>query len=135
MSAITIGAFLLAVNLNAQVVVVLGLVGGFLTPPLLTSGPDNPGMLFGYVALLNAGIAAVALRKRWDYLLLLAAIGTVLTEFAWLPINDARKASVGFLIFLGLQAQFLGFAFMRQKQEPRDRWSTPAAGTVGFASL
>jgi uncharacterized membrane protein len=135
MSVITIGAFLLAVNLDAQVVVVLGLVGGFLTPPLLTSGPENPGMLFGYVALLNAGIAAVVLRKRWDYLLVLAAIGTVVTEFSWLPINDARKASVGFLIFLGLQAQFLGFAFVRQKQEAAERWSTLAAGIVGFASL
>jgi uncharacterized membrane protein len=135
MSGVTIGAFLLAVNLDAQVVVVLGLVGGFLTPPLLTSGPDNPGMLFGYVALLNAGIAAVVLRKHWDYLLLLAAIGTVMTESSWLPLSDAEKASVGFLIFLGLQAQFLGFAYLRQKQAPAEPWSTRAAVTVGIASL
>ena len=135
MSIVTIGAFLLAVNLGAQVVVVLGLVGGFLTPPLLTSGPDNPGLLFGYVALLNAGIAAVALRKRWDYLLVLAALGTVLMEFSWIPVNDTIKGTVGFLIFLGLQAQFLGFAYLRQKQPPPEKWSTPAAAIVGFASM
>ncbi|HMJ05528.1 MAG TPA: DUF2339 domain-containing protein [Chthoniobacterales bacterium] len=135
MSAVTLVAFVLAVRLEAQVVVVLGLVGGFLTPPLLTSGPDNPILLFGYVALLNAGIAAVALRKKWDYLLLLAAIGTVLTEVAWLPLNDAGRATIGFLIFLGLQAQFLAFAYLRQRETAGEKWSASAAGATGFASL
>ena len=135
MSAVTIAAFFLAVRLDAQVIVVLGLVGGFLTPPLLTSGADNPALLFGYVALLNAGIGAVSLPKKWDYLLLLAALGTCATEFAWLPIDDSARASVGFLIFLGLQAQFLGFAFLRQRQAPPEKWSTAAAVLAGFASL
>ncbi|MFN2509222.1 MAG: DUF2339 domain-containing protein, partial [Chthoniobacterales bacterium] len=135
MSAVTIAAFILAVSLDAQVIVVLGLAGGFLTPPLLTSGPDNPGLLFGYVALLNLGIAAVALRKRWDYLLALAAIGTVLTELAWVPAYDAHRAAVGFPIFLGLEAQFLAFAFLRQKMQPAEKWSSGAAVAVGFAAL
>ena len=72
--------------MNAQVVVVLGLIGGFLTPPLLTTG-NNPWPLFSYIALLNAGIAAVALRKRWDYLFLLAALGTVAIAGLWVPIR------------------------------------------------
>ena len=135
MSAITLAAFLLAVILDAQVIVVLGLVGGFLTPPLLSSGPDNPLFLFGYVALLNLGIAAVVLRKKWDYLLLLAALGTVATEIAWVPIGDAGRASLGFFIFLGLQAEFLVFAFLRHRDEPAEKWSTPAALATGFASL
>lgn len=134
MSVITIAAFLLAVTLDAQVIVVLGLVGGFLTPPLLTSGPDNPLLLFGYVALLNAGIAAVALRKRWDHLFLIAAIGTVLMELSWIP-HEPAKASAGFFIFLGLQAQFLAFAFLRQKQTPLEKWSTAAAALPGFTAL
>ncbi len=35
MSAVTLFSFLLAVNLSAQVIVILGLLGGFLTPVLL----------------------------------------------------------------------------------------------------
>ncbi len=35
MSLVTVGAFLMAVMLNAQVIVILGLLGGFLTPILL----------------------------------------------------------------------------------------------------
>lgn len=135
MSATTLGAFGLAVGLNAQAVVVLGLLGGFCTPPLLTSAADHPGFLFGYVALLNAGVAAVVLRKRWDYLLLLAALGTVLTEAAWVPITDQTRAGPGFFIFLGLQAQFLAIAWLRQRQPPPEIWSSAAAALAGFSSL
>ncbi|MEP6822350.1 MAG: DUF2339 domain-containing protein, partial [Chthoniobacterales bacterium] len=137
MSAITLVAFLLAVILDSQVVVVLGLLGGFLTPPLLMRGPDNALFLFGYVALLNFGVAAVVLRKTWDYLLLLAAIGSVLTELNWLPLGSAHAgfAANGFFIFLALQVQFLAFAILRQRQMPTEKWSTPAALATGFASL
>ncbi len=135
MSAVTIAAFLLAVHLDAQVVMVLGLVGGFLTPPLLMESPDNPALLFGYVGLLNAGLAAVALRKRWDYLFVLGAIGTALTEFAWLPAKNENHAAAGMAIFLGMQALFLSFAFLRQRQTPVEKWSTAAAAITGFASI
>ena len=133
LSLITIGAFLLAVRLDAQVIVVLGLVGGFLTPLLLTNG-ENALRLFGYVALLNAGIAAVAIRKRWDYVLVLAAIGTIATQWLWLPLEAARAAA-GFWVFLALQAQFLLVAYLRQKLEPAEPWSTRSAVAVACSSL
>ncbi len=135
MSVVTVAAFFLAVRLDAPVVVVLGLIGGFLTPPLLMRGPDDPLLLFGYVALLNFGIAAVVLRKKWDYLLLLAAFFTALTEIGWLLSNDAAGMAVGFLVFLAMQALFLLFAWLRQRQAPTEKWSTPAALGVGAASF
>ncbi|MEP6955572.1 MAG: DUF2339 domain-containing protein [Chthoniobacterales bacterium] len=135
MSLVTLGAFFLAVKMDAQVVVVLGLIGGFLTPPLLLRDAGNPLLIFGYVALLNFGVAAVALRKRWDYLLILAALGTCLTEFGWLASTDDGAPAVGFLVFLGMQAQFLAFAWLRQRQTPEEKWPAHAAALVGFASL
>src|SRR6266496_1031390 len=42
MTLITAVAFLLAVRLNAIVVAVLGIAGGFLTPVLLSTGQDHP---------------------------------------------------------------------------------------------
>src|SRR5207248_2579396 len=42
MSLITAVAFLLAVQLDALVVAILGIGGGFLTPVLLSTGQDNP---------------------------------------------------------------------------------------------
>ena len=83
MALITAAAFLLAVGRNAQVVAILGLLGGFLTPILLSTGEDHALALFSYIALLDAGLAAVALRKRWRHLVAFAAVATVLMQWGW----------------------------------------------------
>src|SRR5205823_10359826 len=83
MTLITAVAFVLAVRLNAIVVAVLGIAGGFLTPVLLSRGEDNSLGLFGYIALLDIGLLAVAQRQRWNVLPILGAIGTALVQFAW----------------------------------------------------
>jgi len=49
----------LSVRLNAMVVAVLGMLGGFLTPILLSTGQDNPLGLFVYIALLDIGLPDV----------------------------------------------------------------------------
>ena len=113
MSAVTLFSFLLAVNLSAQVIVILGLLGGFLTPVLLRSGVDNAPALFLYIALLDLGVAAVALRKRLHYLVLLAAIGTAITQLGWAAqFFDAAKGGRAFWIFLGFEALFVAIYFL-----------------------
>lgn len=136
MAIVTAAAFFLAVRMNAQVIVILGLLGGFLTPVLLSTGVDNPTALFGYIAVLNVGIAAVALRKRWDYLVLLAAAGTILMEFAWADkFFVVSKGNIAFAIFLGFEVQFLAvFAFAR-KLHPPANWTARSAIVVCLAAL
>src|SRR6266545_3909651 len=84
MTLITAMAFLLAVRLNAMVVAVLGIAGGFLTPILLSTGEDYPLGLFVYIALLDIGLLALAQRQRWNGLAILGAVGTALMQFAWI---------------------------------------------------
>src|SRR5881394_3988839 len=83
MALVTAAAFLLAIRLEAQVVALLGMVGGFLTPVLLSTGQDAPVALFGYIALLDAGLLAVARHQRWFYLTALAAAGTMIMQIGW----------------------------------------------------
>ena len=137
MALVTAAAFFLAVRMNAQVIVILGLLGGFLTPVLLSTGVDNPAALFGYIAVLNLGIAAVSLRKRWDYLVLLAAVGTIVMEFAWAgKFFDVSKADIAFAVFIGFEAQFLAvYAAARRIHEGRARWTMGAAIAVSLAAL
>jgi hypothetical protein len=107
MALITLGAFVLAVQMDAQVVAVLGLLGGFLTPPILSTGVDHPLGLFGYIALLDAGLIAVALRRRWNYLVALGCAGTVLMQAGW--VNSffiAEKFPVACAVFLGFALLF-----------------------------
>jgi uncharacterized membrane protein len=136
MAVVTAGAFFLAVRMNAQVIVILGLLGGFLTPVLLSTGVDNPTALFGYIAVLNVGVAAVALRKRWDYLVMLAAAGTALMEFGWAArFFDPSKANVAFTVFLGFEAQFLAIFALQRRENPPENWTARAAVTMGFAAI
>jgi uncharacterized membrane protein len=124
MILITVMAFGLAVKLDARVIAILGEVGGFLTPPLLSTGVDNAPGLFGYVALLDVGLLAIALRQRWHFLFLLAAIGTGLTEFSWLGyFFSAEKlgtATVILAVFNGLAAA--GF-WMASRLGPENKFS------------
>ena len=83
MALITAAAFLLSVRLNALVVAVLGILGGFLTPVLCSSGEDNHWGLFTYIALLDIGLLMVAKHRRWFFLTLLGAAGTVLMQWSW----------------------------------------------------
>ncbi len=108
MVLVTAAAFLLAVRLDAPVVAVLGLLGGFLTPVLLSTGEDHPLGLFGYIALLDAGLIAIVTRKRWNYQVLLAAAGTALMQMAWVvKFFTVSKVFISMRIFLGFEALFL----------------------------
>ena len=83
MAAVTTTAVLLSVRLNALPVAFLGLVGGFLTPLLLSTGVDNQVGLFTYIALLDAGVLAVAYFKRWRSLDFASFAGTVAMTLGW----------------------------------------------------
>jgi uncharacterized membrane protein len=147
MAAVTLFSFILAVALDAQVVVILGLLGGFLTPVLLRSGVDNAPVLFLYIALIDLGVAAVALRKRWLYLLLLAAFGTISMQLGWADqFFNAAKGGRAFWIFLGFEALFVAIYFVAHRTSgssslrrgpllQAEGWATAAAALVGLVAL
>ncbi len=84
MSVITGLAFLQAILYNAAAVSILGLIGGMLTPLLLSSGQPNEIGLFTYFVLLNAGIILIALKNdAWWFLEPLALISTFLIYSQW----------------------------------------------------
>jgi uncharacterized membrane protein len=83
MAAVTAIAVALSVRLDALSISILGLIGGFLTPLLLSTGKDNEVALFTYVALLDAGVLAVAYFKRWRSLDFLSFAATVLMIVGW----------------------------------------------------
>jgi uncharacterized membrane protein len=129
MTLITAAAFVLAVSLDAQVIAILGLLGGFLTPVLINTGHDNPAGLFGYLALLDLGLVAVALHRRWFHLVPLAAAGTVLMMIGWAGRFYApEKAGTAMTVCLGFCALFLGAA------EAARRLGRPHAYLTGCAA-
>jgi uncharacterized membrane protein len=108
MTLITAAAFVIAVRLEAQVVAILGILGGFLTPWLLSTGVDNPAGLFTYIALLDAGLIAVALHRQWFYLVPLGAAGTAIMQVGWAQKFYAPEKTVtSMVVCLGFSVLFL----------------------------
>jgi uncharacterized membrane protein len=83
MAMITTVAVLLSARYNALPIAILGLIGGFITPILLSRGVDNEVGLFTYIALLDTGVLALAFYKQWRSLNYLAYIATVLMATGW----------------------------------------------------
>ena len=142
MVLITATGFVLAVRLHALVVAILGLCGGFLTPVLINTGQDNPFGLFGYIALLDVGLLAVAMRKRWDFLALMGVVGTILMQIAWVSEFFQReryfagnKVLVALAVFFGASALFAAawtWAHRRRETNPWLTASSVAAAAIGL---
>jgi uncharacterized membrane protein len=141
MTLITAGAFTLAVRLDALVVGILGLAGGFLTPILLSTGQDNPLGLFGYIALLDIGLLAVARRKDWSALPILGAVGTALMQLAWVNrfFEPERyffgsKIFVALTVFLVFEALFVAAVAIARKGTTKSD-NTICGAAIGVAGL
>jgi len=136
MVMITTGAFILAVRLNAMVVAILGMLGGFLTPILVSTGQDNPLALFGYIAVLDLGLVAVVLNRRWNFLVLLAALGTAFLQIEWANVFFVPgKIFTAQAIFLGFCALFLLATCLAKARKQDDNWfvfSSVTASVMAF---
>ena len=142
MTLITAAAFLLAVRMPAQVVAILGMLGGFLTPILLSTGQDAPVALFGYIALLNAGLLAVALHRRWFHLLPLAAAGTILMQIGWAAsffvreqYFEGNRVLIPMSVLLGFSVLWLGATRLALQRKEDDWFTSLSTGALLAVAL
>ena len=114
LTLVTVLAVMLSIRHESRFIAVLGLLGGFATPALLSTGENQPIPLFTYLLLLNAGLAWVAFKKGWPLLTILTLIFTVIYQWGWvLTFLDTSQLSLGMGIFLvfsvmSFVAMFLG---------------------------
>src|SRR5438034_8453082 len=84
MAVATAMAGALALRYDAAPIAALGLLGGYATPVLLSTGEDRPWVLFSWVLLLNLGALAAARFRKWKVLEGLAFLATVTLYGGWL---------------------------------------------------
>lgn len=140
MALITATAFLLAIRLEAMVVAILGMLGGFLTPILIHSDQDNPLGLFGYIAILDAGLIVVALNRRWHFLTALAAAGTAFMQIGWAgrffeaeKYFEGNKILVALTILLGFNVLYLAAAAWCKTRQQTNKWLS--GSTLGLVAV
>lgn len=115
-------AGVLALRYEAVAIAALGLLGGFLTPLLLSTGEDRPWFLFGYVLALDIGALGLVRVRSWRVLEVLSFAGTAVLYGGWLLTfhpSQQLVATVFVLLFYVLYAAtatvqpvFLGAQFL-----------------------
>ncbi|MEW6363809.1 MAG: DUF2339 domain-containing protein [Acidobacteriota bacterium] len=83
MILVTVVAVVLSIRHDSLFIAVLGLLGGFATPALLSTGQNQPIGLFSYLLLLNIGLALVAYWKNWPHLTAFSVALTTLYQWGW----------------------------------------------------
>ena len=85
----------LALRRNSERIAFLSLLGGLLTPALMSSGENQQFVLFSYLLLLGAAALIVSWRRDWQTLLPLAFGGTLLYFWQWYDLFYTRSGFLG----------------------------------------
>ncbi|MFC1676358.1 DUF2339 domain-containing protein [Planctomycetota bacterium] len=80
---VTAGAMFYAVILDEILIAFLSLLGGFVTPLIISTGQNLPIPLFSYTLILSVGAMLCAYRKKWRAVNFLAFVGTYFLYIAW----------------------------------------------------
>ncbi len=83
----------LAAVYNSQAVAVLGVLGAYLTPGLIGGDLDAGLFTLFFVAVVNAPVLALGLKRGWQWLYNLAFVFTVFFMAAWLDREIAPSGS------------------------------------------
>jgi uncharacterized membrane protein len=72
-----------AIGRNSERIALLSLLGGFLTPLLVSTGKDEELVLFTYLLILGAGLLVIAARRDWRTLAPVSFVLTQLYFWGW----------------------------------------------------
>ena len=128
------GAALLAVLQNTMWIAVLGFLGGYLAPVLISTGSGNHIALFSYYAVLNTAVFAIAWRKSWRVLNLMGFVFTFGVGTAWgakYYKPELFNTVEPFLILFFIFYTTIGLLYVIKQTEYRKPW---VDGTLVFGT-
>jgi hypothetical protein len=113
MIAMTITSGVLAVGFRSQLIAVIGTLGGYATP-FLISGNGSVISLYIYLLILGAGIFLMSLRVYWPLIHTINILGTYGIVILSLPVDQPEKIVQAAWLLAGMFALFSSMTFMYQ---------------------
>jgi uncharacterized membrane protein len=89
----------IALGRDSQRIAVLALLGGALTPVLMSTGRNQEVALFSYLAILGAGALAIAFRRNWKWIPPVQFAVTLAYFWGWYATFYARSELQTTLLF------------------------------------
>jgi uncharacterized membrane protein len=117
----TIFTVIAALNYDNQTIAQIGLAGAYGIPFLLSNDTGRVAFLFSYIAIINAGILAISIKKYWKPLYYTSFVLTWLIFSAWymseFTVNKyfGFALSFAFIFFILFHLTFLIYKIKRNK--------------------
>src|SRR5215471_9459359 len=123
MIVVTGSVIAMALAQNAELLAAFGLIGGFSTPVLVSTGQNHEAVLFCYVAILDFAVLVIAMQKPWRRLLWGSFIGTQILFWGWFNDYYSRDQRVITVIFAALFAAIFAAIPLASRFERSTRFS------------
>lgn len=118
----TVFAVIAAIHYNKSVIALIGLVGGYAIPFLLSDGSGKVIIMFSYMAIINTGILIIAFKKYWKSVYINAFVFTWIIYLSWIifKYDDATQLSTAALFlmvfFIQFYSTFLSYRLMKSEK-------------------
>jgi len=80
---VTVFSVLLSLLYNRKELAIFSLLGGFASPLMVSTGTGNYIVLFSYILILNTGMLAVSLMKKWRVIGIISYVLSLIFFWAW----------------------------------------------------
>lgn len=117
-------SMLAAVIYRSAAVAVAAVIGGLLTPILLSSAHDTYWSFFTYLAVLNLGVVTASLYRRWPVVASVALLGTQWLYWMWYGSQYHPEKfgwAIGFQVVIFAIYLIHGIWKSRRESKPMDR--------------
>jgi len=118
----TVFTVIAAINYNRQVIALIGLVGAYAVPFLLSEDSGRVAILFTYIAIINTGILVLAFNKYWKSLYYSSFALTWIIYFSWYSTQYNTSEHFGlamvfmFVFFVIFYLTFLAYKLIRKEE-------------------
>ena len=102
MTLVTVTAGVVSIVTGSQLVAILGIIGGYCTPVMLSTGEPAFNELFTYMLLLGLGVLGIAHKKQWRLLNYLAFVFTWSLFFGSMKLYEHERDFTVTIVFLSL---------------------------------
>ncbi|MBP9103236.1 MAG: DUF2339 domain-containing protein [Chitinophagaceae bacterium] len=92
MLLITIATVYAAIQYNREEIAILGMIGAYSIPFLISANSDEVYLFFAYILFINCGIAFLSFKRNWKSMILIAMLSTWVLYLGW----AASKYDVAF---------------------------------------
>ena len=127
-------AFVLAVYYNGIAVSILGAIGAYATPVLVTTGQGRLELLFAYLIVVNLGLYQVLRRLGAHILLLVAIAGTLTTLSLATGAGFFKIPALTIALVWGANLALFTAFLWHQNKDPRNHQTTLWIGMTAYFS-